>query len=95
MKQNVMQLYLKMARGLVRQVKILEGINQEYFCCVMQKLKQEGMDDVIKKEELAEIRLNSARILSISEEIDTIVSKLLLINSSDNSISEETKRDKK
>ena len=94
MKQNVMQLYLKMARGLVRQVKILEGINQECFHSVMQRLEQEGMDG-IKKEELAEIRSNSARILSISEELDTIVSKQLLINSSDNSLSEETKRDKK
>lgn len=94
MKQDVMKLYLKMARGLVRQVKILESINQECFCSVMRRLEQEGMDG-IKKEELSEIRLNSGRILSISEEIDTIVSKLLLINSSDNSISEETKRDKK
>lgn len=94
MKQDVMKLYLKMARGLVRQVKILEGINQEYFRSVMQRLEQEGMDG-IKKEELAEIRLNSGRILSVSEEIDTIVSKVLLINSSDNSVSEESKRDKK
>lgn len=94
MKQDVMKLYLKMARGLVRQVKILEGINQECFRSVMQRLEQEGMDG-IKKEELAEIRSNSARILSISEELDTIVSKQLLINSSDNSLSEKTKRDKK
>lgn len=94
MKQNVMQLYLKMARGLVRQVKVLEGINQEFFCCVMERLEQEGMDG-IKKEELAEIRSNSARILSLSEELDTIVSKQLLINSSDNSISEETEGHKK
>lgn len=94
MKQEVMKLYLKMARGLVRQVKILEGINQEYFRSVMQRLEQEGMDG-IKKEELAEIRLNSGRILSVSEEIDTIVSKLLLINSSDDSISEETEGHKK
>lgn len=94
MKQDVMKLYLKMARGLVRQVKILEGINQEYFRSVMQRLEQDGMDG-IKKEELAEIRLNSGRILSISEEIDTIVSKQLLINSSDNSISEETEGHKK
>ena len=83
-----------MARGLVRQVKILEGINQEYFCSVMRRLEQDGMDGM-KKEELAEIRSNSARILSISEELDTIVSKQLLINSSANSLSEETKRDKK
>lgn len=92
--KNVVELYLEMARGLVRQVKILESINQECFCCAMQGLEQEGMDG-IKEEELAEIRMNSGRILSLSEELDTIVSKLLLINSSDNSISEETKRDKK
>jgi len=60
----------------------------------MQRLEQEGMDG-IKKEELEEMRLNSARVLSISEELDTIVSKQLLINSSDDSISEESKRDKK
>ncbi len=92
--KNVVELYLEMARGLVRQVKVLESINHEYFCSVMQRLEQEGMDG-IKEEELAEIRMNSGRILSLSEELDTIVSKLLLINSSDNSISEETKRDKK
>lgn len=94
MKQDVMQLYLEMARVLVRQVKVLESINRECFCSIMQKLERERMDG-IKKEELAEIRLNSGRILSISEELDTIVSKQFLLNSSGNSIAEETQGHKK
>lgn len=94
MKKNVVELYLEMARVLIQQAKVLQNINYEYFCSVLSRMTKEGLDG-IKKEELEEMRLNSGRTLSISEEIDTIVSKLLLINSSDNSISEEIEGHKK
>ena len=94
MKRAVVELYLEMARVLVRQANVYQNINYEYFCSVLCRMTKEGLDG-IKKEELEEMRLNSARVLSISEELDTIISKVLLINSSDNSISEESKTHKK
>lgn len=94
MEKNVVELYLEMARVLIRQANVYQNINEEYFCSILCRVTKEGLDG-IKKEELEEMRLNSGRTLSISEEIDTIVSKLLLINSSDNSISEETEGHKK
>lgn len=92
--KNVVELYLEMARVLVRQANVYQNINFEYYSAALYQLKKEGLI-AIKKEELEEMRLNSARVLSISEELDTIVSKVLLINSSDNSISEETEGHKK
>lgn len=89
------ELYLQMAQELIKQVKILGSINQEYFRQIVSEMGEKGAELFLnEKEELDEIFRNSGRILSFSEELDTIVSKILSLNSSALSIAEERKEDK-
>lgn len=90
MRSEMTVLYLGMAKILLHEVEILGEINQKYFEEVKNGMEREGAELFVNtKEELDEIFRNSARILSLSEELDIVISKVFSLNSSEFSISEE------